>query len=472
MRKLLFLPVLFYGFLAFGQHPAKTPTTLALQNIIQDAGLVNGDMAFLAVNLDNGKVISDHHGSKSMIPASIQKVITTAVAMQNLGPNFQFKTVVAADANAETSSIQGDIYVFGAGDPTLQSSHYKSDPTSIDRIKDALKPYPNFDGNLIIDASIFSQYTSPRGWIWEDMGNYFGAAPTAITWEDNMLEVYLNSGQIGSPAMLSSKTEKTDYQIDVLVKGSESNRDDAWFFSAPGSGVIYATGTIPAHKTNFKVKASHPDPMKNFGSDVLNACGYTKNKVRIDYSYVEHNGLKPLTTLLSPPLEAIVRITNMHSVNLYAEALNIQLDSAKKYKTVEGGVSGMERYLRSQKIGLKGTRMLDGSGLSPLNRTTCQTMVDVLAMMYRSKNKDVFMNSLPVAGQSGTIAGYFKGSKAEGNLKAKSGTMTGVRNYAGYFTNKDGQTIAFCIMLNDYDDQRKTEIMKKIEELIVAIIEA
>ncbi len=472
MRNLLLIPALISSLLSFGQHPAKTATSLALQNIIQDAGLTNGSLSFLAVNLDNGKVISDHYGSKSMVPASIQKVITTAVAIENLGPNFQFETIIAADANKESGLIQGDLYVFGSGDPTLQSSHYTPEKSPLIRVQEALKPYAGFNGNLIIDASIFNEYTSPRGWIWEDMGNYFGAAPTAIMWEDNLLEVYLNSGQAGSRVMLSPKTEKTNYKIDVQVKAAESNRDDAWFFSAPGSDVIYATGTIPAHKSNFKVKASHPDPMKNFGFDVLNAIGQTNKEVRIDYDYVEHGGLKPLLTLNSPPLYSIVRITNMHSINLYAEALNIQLDSAKRYKTVEGGIAATERYLKSQKIGLKGTRLMDGSGLSPLNRMTCQTMVDVLTMMYRSKNKDAFMNSLPVAGQSGTIAGYFKGTKLEGNLKAKSGTMTGVRNYTGYFTNKDGHTIAFCIMMNDYDENKKSELMKKIEELLLAIIEA
>lgn len=81
------------------------------------------------------------------------------------------------------------------------------------------------------------------------------------------------------------------------------------------------------------------------------------------------------------------------------------------------------------------------------------------------------MNSLAVAGQSGTIARYFKGTKAQGNLKAKSGTMTGVRNYAGYVKNSNGEMVAFCILINDYNEARKAQIMNRIEELMAAVIE-
>ncbi|MDC1202356.1 D-alanyl-D-alanine carboxypeptidase, partial [Salibacteraceae bacterium] len=113
----------------------------------------------------------------------------------------------------------------------------------------------------------------------------------------------------------------------------------------------------------------------------------------------------------------------------------------------------------------------DGSGLSPLNRMTAEAMTGILALAYRSDVKEDFLGSLPVAGQSGTLARYFKETKADGNVRAKSGTMSGVRNYAGYLTNRHGETVAFCIMLNDYDESRKTQVMQHIEEILVAIIE-
>ena len=106
-----------------------------------------------------------------------------------------------------------------------------------------------------------------------------------------------------------------------------------------------------------------------------------------------------------------------------------------------------------------------------MNRMTAQAMTDFLGSMYRSQKFKSYFNSLPVAGQSGTIKSYFGGTKAEGNLRAKSGTMSGTRNYAGYVTNKYQENIAFCIMMNDYNEDRKSIVMDRVTLLLNALIE-
>ena len=435
-----------------------------------EAGLANGSLSFMAVNMDNGQVVADYMGGKSMCPASIQKLFTTGIALEKLGADFQFETIIAGAGDKETGQISGDLYVFPSGDPTLQSKYYSSEPSSITRLAEGLSPFKNFSGSLIIDASKFSAHNTPRGWIWEDMGNYFGASPSPLIWKDNLLEVYLNSGQIGSRAMLSSKTKNTEeLDIQIEVTASESNRDDAWFFSAPGSDMIYAKGTIPAHQTNFLVKASHPKPMIRFGNDLIASTGLNINNVRIDYDYIPHEGLTTLVKLTSPPLYSIVRMTNENSINLYAEALLVQLDDSERGKSIEGGVTGLTNYLIKNQVNLKGTRFIDGSGLSPVNRMTSYAMIDLLTLMYRSKNKESFMNSLAKAGKSGTLKNSFEHPKLMENMIGKSGTMAGVRNYAGYIKNKNGEWVAYSIMLNDYDEKKRASIMSKLEELMVAV---
>ena len=466
----LTLSILFSALL-FAQNPTDNKVQGALRKLQADAGLANGSLAFMAVNMDNGQVVSDYNGGKSMSPASIQKLITTGVALETLGANFQFETTLKAAIDEESGAIRGDLYVFPSGDPTLQSKYYSSQPTSLNKIKTDLSSISSFTGSLIIDASGFSAHNTPRGWIWEDMGNYFGASPSAVIWRDNLLNVYLNTGQIGTPAMLSSKTKNTEgIQIDLEVTASESNRDDAWFFSAPGSHLIYGKGSIPSNQSNFLVKASHPKPMQRFGNEILEASNMKARQIRIDYDYIEHSNLSTLSTLVSPPLYSIVKMTNKNSINLFAEALLVQLDESNLGKSTEGGIARIESVLSKQGT-IKGNRFIDGSGLSPINRLTCYSMLDLLTMMYRSKNKDYFINSLPVAGQSGTIKSSFTNPKLAGNIKAKSGTMSGVRNYAGYVKNNEGETIAFCVMLNDYDSKRRTEIMQKLEDLMVAVVE-
>ena len=436
MKYLLSIFFLFQ-FTVHAQHPADTPLSLALAKMEQEGALKFGSFSMSAINLENGQAVVDHYAQRSMVPASIMKIVTTAVALEKLGPNFQFKTTISGVKNPETGLLNGNVYIQASGDPTLQSKYYSSIPSTIEKIMEALSGSEQNTGILIVDASIYAKYNTPRGWIWEDMGNYFGATPSALMWRDNMLNVYLNSSQVGNPVMLSPKTKGIgDYTLDLNIESSSSNMDNAWFFSAPNSDVIYGQGSIPSNRANFLVKASHPDPMTGFSKEVMRESGLKKMDARIEHNYIERPDLAEITTLISPPLYAIVKLCNMKSINLYAEA-----------------------------------RIMDGSGLSPLNRMTAEAMTGVLAMAYRSEVQEEFLSSLPVAGQSGTISGYFKGTKADGNVRAKSGTMTGVRNYAGYLTNRHGETVAFCIMLNDYDASRKTQVLQRIEEILVAIIE-
>lgn len=459
--------------MSFGhsQNRELGPTELVLRKLTLDAAFTHGQVAFMAVNLDNGRVIAEYNNFRSMVPASVQKLVTTAAALETLGPGFTFKTRVAYDGILESGVLHGNLYVFGGGDPTLQSRYNKAEPSALSKIGTALSPITKADGKLIVDLSLYNKYTTPRGWIWEDIGNYFGSTPTALMWKDNLLEVNLRSGQAGTRALLADPPEHyAPFTIDVQVTAANSQKDNAWFFSAPGSRMIYAKGTIPAHQQKFTVKASHPDPVYQFTGDVLKTRGQTM-ETRVDYDYIPHEGLTDLIIIESPPLINLVKLTNEQSINLYAEALSIAMDSAMRYKSVEGGLDGLEKFLRNKNVYLKGARFIDGSGLSPLNRMTCQTMIDVLSMMHRSPNRDAFYNSLPVAGNSGTIARYFKGTKAENNLRAKSGTMAGVRNYAGYITNAQGERIAFCLMMNDYDENRTTEVMARVEELLTALID-
>lgn len=452
----------------FAQNKTMTTTELALQKLLAEGGVQNGSVAFMAYNLDNGQVIADHNAQKSMVPASIQKLFTTAMALDKLGKDFTFQTKINTDGTLADGAIKGNLYIMASGDPTMQSRYHEMQPSTLDRIKTALAPYQTLDGSLIIDLSKYNQHITPRGWIWEDIGNYFGATPTALMWKDNLLEVNLRSGQAGTRAMLAQQPDE-DLEIEIQVMSSNEPGDNAWFFGAPMSKTIYAKGTIPAHQQKFTVKAAHPRPVEQFAQDVSKAAGYTSAKVQYDYNYIPHSAHQTIATLISPSLETIVKITNKRSINHYAEALVIELDSAKRYKSIEGGVAAMERQLKAQKVNLKGARLMDGSGLSPTNRITCQSMIDVLSLMYRSKNKDAFMISLPVAGESGTLSNSFNIAPLAGNLKAKTGTMTGVKNYAGYLKNKNGETVAFCLMLNDYDENRKAEVNRRVEELLSAL---
>lgn len=473
MKITTFLAALFFASMAAAQPRELANAEIELQRLIQDPGLKHGSVAFAAVNLDNGKVIAEHNTYKAMIPASLQKLITTGVALQNLGSNFQYTTTIGHTGQIQEGTLHGDLVIIAKGDPTLQSRFF-GDKNRIFEIKAALDKagIKALNGRILIDLRHYTEYTTPAGWVWEDMGNYFGASPTALMWRDNMMTIGLRSGQVGTPAMLANPwPENSRYELDIDIKAANNNKDSAWFFSAPNTTIIYGTGTIPAHKTLFEVKISNPDPVQTFAEELQKACGLNANEVRMIHDNVVIDNVVPLLTMNSVPLFALARITNHHSVNLFAEALLLELDTSDHYKSVVGGTSAIMRYLHDKKIKTSGLRINDGSGASPLNRLTAQAMVDFLSIQYRNKDSfSTFYESLPIGGQSGSVKTYFKSPELAGKLHIKSGTMKGVRNYAGYAKNKYDETIAFCLMMNDYDENRRSEIMQKVALLMQAVI--
>lgn len=451
------------------QAPTSGPTEVELQRLIQDAGLYHGELGFYAYNLDNGKVLAEYNTYKSFVPASVQKLLTTATALEKLGPDFQFRTDIYVTGEVVDGVLHGNIIVKSSGDPTLGSKYYSSASDVLEKIKSSFEGIEKINGTLIIDASHFSRHNTSRGWIWEDIGNYFGATPTSLCWKDNLLNVHLQSGQVGKRARLASSAPG-GFEYDIEVTAADGGGDNAWFFGSPEHDRIYARGTIPAHQPKFLVKAAHPRPMEQFARDFAKALGQEDLDYRIAYDPVSASQAKTQLSLLSPPLSTIIKLTNQKSINLYADALAIEFATSLTYKRMEKGIHHIEAFMMKAQIYPRGAKVLDGSGLSPLNRTTPQATMRLLEYMYRSKNKDTFISSLSEAGASGTLRNSFTNPELKGKIKAKSGTMSGVRNYAGYISNKYDETIGFCLFMNDYDEGRKAEIIKKIEALMIALV--
>ncbi len=458
---------------AIAQDRSLSTAEVELQRLRQDPGLKHGEVGFVAVNLDNGGIIAEFNSYRAMIPASIQKLLTTSNAFSTLGNDYRFKTRIAYTGEIIEGILHGDIVIYGGGDPTFNSKYFPNQNHD-QAIKEAATKagIKSITGKLVFDLSIYTEHTTPSGWVWEDMGNYFGATPTAFMWADNTINLDLRSGQAGTDVMLAdSWPSDSPYTLDVDIKASTENKDNAWFYSAPKGNTIYGKGSIPAHKDRFTVKISDPDPVQSYAKHLEKLLGLKNIAIQRNYAHIEYASAKTLIDLSSPSLKEIINVTNKQSINLYAEALNLISDTAQELKSVEGGIQSLEAFLTKNKIRHQGNRFLDGSGVSPMNRMTPQVMIDLLSVMYRSPLKEDFQSTLAVGGQSGTFKYYFKSGIAAGNIMGKSGTMNGVRNYAGYVKNKYGETIAFCLMMNDYDEDRKSEIMKKVETLMEAIIE-
>ncbi len=444
----------------------------------KDKDLKGALVSFYVVDIKNNLVLAEHNAHTFMIPASTLKVVTTAAALRILGNNYKFQTKLAytGSFNKTTGLLDGDLYILGSGDPTLQSeSFYKNDSTSVSekwarQLKQA--GIKEIKGKIIGDASCW-EHTVPGNWIWADINNYFGAVPCGLSYMDNKFKVIFNSKEAGSNVELASispesLSNRVKIQNKVIAKGTE---DEAFVYGDPFGYEKYIAGKIPPNKTGFEVEAANPDPALLCAEQLAKAL--IKSGIKLDLKNASSNyekrdtttKLNTIYTHYSPSLEKIVQVTNITSNNLFAESLLRALGSGN----INSGIEAIKKYCQAQGIDVNELYMTDGSGLARSNLVTTSFQASLLAKVYSDNfiNKS-FMNSLPVAGKQGSMTNIGKGTFIENKMKAKTGYINKARGYTGYITTKTGKELAFSILFNNYSCSAK-DAKLKIEKFLIAL---
>ncbi len=463
---------------------SKNSIERTVELVVNDKSLKNASLGFYAVDIETGLVIAEYDSDRALSPASTMKTITTSTALQILGPYKTFLTRIEYDGIIDSNKIlHGNIYIKGGGDPALGSKFYKDHygdfmQTWADTIKNF--GIDSIDGSVIGDAQVFNENMVPSTWVWGDIGNYYGASPCGLSIYDNILKLIFKSGinSGDSTEIICTEPYVPYLKLTNAVISSNSKKDNAYIYGPPFSPWRIAEGTIPKGNEEFIVKSTLPDPAYVAAMELEYALFQNDVKVRYSPSTVRkkrQDGItllgerKTIYTTKSPALTSIVHWTNMVSVNLFAEHLLSQIALAKygKGSTVSGTIA-VQKYWQTKGIDLTGFYMNDGSGLSRSNAVTAKQMASILKYMWKSKNAAFFKKSLPIAGKSGTLAGMCKGTKAQGNLIAKSGYMNRIRSYAGYVKTVSGKQLAFAVIVNNYNCTAY-EMKKKLEKIMIAM---
>lgn len=439
--------------------------------------LQHATVGFYAVDAQSGEVLAKSEPQLSIAPASTQKLITTSTALELLGADYHFETALTYSGKIKNDTLFGDIVIVAGGDPALGSKYFKD-----------YQPYQNFvgkwaetikqqnitviTGDIFIDLSKYDDQSIPNTWIWEDMGNYYGAGVFALSAYDNTYEIHFNS-----PAQANKLTniEYTDpllpdVDFENKVVSSDENKDNAFVFGSPLDKRRVIRGSIPKNRTDFKVKASIPNPPMLIGQQLEQELGliqvHTEGHISTG-KYVNQEQLDTLSTIESPTLAEIIDVTNHESVNLFAEHCLKQIAYETTGKgTTEDGLETVTEFWGSKGMDTKSLFMEDGSGLSRFNAFTPQQMVFILNYMKHSSiNSAAFYKSLPTP-PNGTLWYFNETSFPKNSLRVKSGSMTRVRSFAGQLTTKNGKDILFCIILNNFDCSQMQAI-KAIEKLFL-----
>jgi serine-type D-Ala-D-Ala carboxypeptidase/endopeptidase (penicillin-binding protein 4) len=471
----------------FGQSVEKTANSIdkAMQQLVQDGQMQNASFSFFVYDVDNKKMVAEYQPKTSLVTASTMKVVTTATALEVMGSFHKFETKIQYDGNLNPSNgvLKGNVYIKGGGDPTLGSKYYTAD--TIDIMLSWVKALHDagikkIEGRIIGDASYFGDEYVPPTWGWIDMGNYYGAGVSGLTIYDNILKVWFDVGDNVNDSAIVTCYEpySPDLVLDNRVRAGAVTGDEAYMYGAPYEGYRLLKGRLPKGSKDFEIRGAmhEPDYVAAYefqhkiiqSGIVITGQATTARRLQLQGN-LPSSKRTDMLTISSPPLSSIVYWTNLISNNLFAEHL-LKHIGMQQYKdpSVYSATLAVEKYWRSKGVEMSGFYMNDGSGLSRANAISAQHLTEILVHMRNSKYWGTFESSLPVAGKTGTLKNIGKGTKIQGNLKAKSGTMTRVKSYAGYVKCASGEQLAFTIIVNNFNCST-AEMAKKLERLMIAM---
>ncbi len=437
----------------------------------------NANVSLQIYNLQTGEILAEHRPKNVIPPASTMKLITSASAMELLGPDFRFSTFIETDGTIQDGVLQGNIYVRGTGDPSLGSQRV-GDRNFLYKWARALRQHGirQINGKVIADVSYFDGDAVNPQWIWEDIGNYYAPGIFALSYLDNTMNVQLRSAAIGSVAeVIKTLPHVPGIEFENHIRCTEITYDGAFVHGVPYSNKRYLVGSVPSNRGVFGVRGDLPNPgllLAQHFTDVLRESNIT---IALEADYITESQY-PKRTLLyehhSEPLLELLKEVNQESNNLYAEQIFRYLGHKLGLPcTINNSILIEKQCWQNRGINLQQTFIMDGCGLAPQDAVSAATFVQILSYMYKSQNYEAFLQTLPVAGENGTLRGFCRETPLQGNVQAKSGTTSRIKSYAGYFTLPNGDKAAFAVLVNNANAKSRV-VQRMIAQLLQDVYRA
>jgi serine-type D-Ala-D-Ala carboxypeptidase/endopeptidase (penicillin-binding protein 4) len=412
----------------------------------------------LIVDPDRGDTLYSRDAGKLLVPASNQKIITSAVALDALGPDYRFRTAFLARGDVRDSVLDGDLLIAGRGDPSV-SDHMAGDAMlplqlvadsltarGIRRVRGRLLPH----GDAFPDANV--------GWAWEydDLATASGAAIDELLFNEGIAEIRVTAGATpGEPPVTVTAPARTfpRVRMEATTISRGTGRDSLAQLSAVKDtlrGEVVLTGTIPAGDSA-RLTVTYRDPSEAYIAALRET--FRDHGISVDDSVfaTPAERIDTVFVLHSPPLSHILAAFLKPSQNQIGEML---------FKTIaltrtDTGTARVARRLIAERLRAWGAEpdgflVWDGSGLSRQNLVTPETLIRILDAMRRGPHFQTYYDAFPVAGVDGTLRTRMRGTVGEANVRGKTGTLSNVRSLSGYVTTSDGRVMLYSVLCNNY----------------------
>ncbi|MEQ2005832.1 MAG: D-alanyl-D-alanine carboxypeptidase/D-alanyl-D-alanine-endopeptidase [Limisphaerales bacterium] len=449
------------------------PTFAALRSNltarVEHPRLVAAQLGVKVISLDTGKTIFEHNAGKLLKPASNAKLYSGALALDRLGPQFRIRTSCYSAAKPDADgTLAGDLTVFGRGDFSMAARFNSGDHAkSLEPLVNALAAagVKRIAGDLVGDESFFRGPPFGSAWTWDDLNYYYGAEVSALTHEDNVVDlVFKPAATLGQPVTFTAKPATQFLQfINRTTTGTNGGKRSVELYRPLAQNTVYLHGSLPADDKGLADAMPVPRPALWFLTQLREALARrgititgqlrTRDWLAAEAAPVDYARQVEVAFTESRPVSELVEKMMKPSQNLYAQLLLLQVGArtAKPGQTTEdAGLSEMQKFLAEAGVRRGSVLLEEGAGLS----RGCLLMPDATVQLLRHMDQHpaaaAYRASLPIAGVDGSLKSRFHGTPAERNVLAKTGSLRYVSSLSGHVTTAAKERLIFSFMLNAY----------------------
>jgi len=471
-----------------GAGPLSGQDVERLQGSIADAfgpySWGDAQWGVLVLSLDTGDTLFAVSPDSALSPASNVKLLTSAAALHVLGPEYRFRTWLLSDGAVEDGVLQGDLVLYGTGDPGISDRFYVSKDEVFQRLIDGLDGagIHTIAGDVVADASFLPGPLRGDGWEPRDLNEHFTAAVSALSYNENVVSFRLQPGPVGQPPLVETipghsalevantaetVTGRARPRLAILRDDPlEPVRIEGRMVSGTREVWRQMTVAVPAEFAGESFRAALEEREIEVRGGVRAVALPQESIVgRISAPALNRPGARVLARHVSRPLSEYLTVINKESNNLFAELVFRTIGrTAEGVGTPEASARAVRQTLHLIGVDTVGLVQLDGSGLDGGNRVSAKAFVQIIQGMNAGPLWPEYWASLPQAGTRRELGRMYR-TPAAGNLRAKTGTIEGVSALSGMVRSADGERLAFSLLVNDSPSQNRA---KRVENLIGA----
>jgi len=436
---------------------SKTSTSETLDRLLADPALHGATVSLMVRDAKSGNTLYQHNPRTRLVPASSLKLLTTAAAMDVLGPQYRFSTQLLGSGTRTGSVLSGNLYLRGLGDPTIQWADYQALAASL-----AQQGIKQVQGDLVFDDSFFDAERLGIDWAQDDESTYYGAQISALTVSPNtdfdagtLIVTAKAPAAVGQPVSVDI-SPATNY-VQVSNRAVSGPGNSYGLTRQHGTNLLQLTGALaPGKQSRQWVSVWEPTQLvANLFEQALAQQGISVQGRRVI------GGVTPATATVlavreSAPLqELITPLLKLSNNNMSEALLKAMGRKTANAGTASAGVAAVADFLKRQGIDAATLTQVDGSGLSRRNLVSSQNLTDLLLAASKQPWFNAWYSALPIAGNpermtGGSLRYRLRGTAAQDNLHGKTGSMSGVSSLTGYVTDAGGRRLVFSMVSNNY----------------------